>query len=78
MLTVNSYISVSGWGNTGVQEFSTNNLQEPVVTIVSSSTCKEKMSQPELVDEELIVCAGGDNEGGPCKVSHQNKGSPHC
>ena len=61
-------VSVLGWGNSGVQ-FSTDELQETVVTIVPSSTCKERMSQPELVDKNLIVCAGGHNEGGPCKVS---------
>ena len=69
--TVYIAVSISGWGNTGYQEFSTDKLQETVITIVPSSACKERMSQPELVDEDLIVCAGGDNEGGPCKVSNQ-------
>ena len=65
--TVYIAVSISGWGNTGYQEFSTDKLQETVITIVPSSACKERMSQPELVDEDLIVCAGGSGAG-PCKV----------
>ena len=55
---------VPGWGDTGVQETSTDKLQETVVPIVDPSNCAED------VDEDLIVCAGGLGTG-PCKVSHQ-------
>ena len=54
----------SGWGDTGVQDTSTDKLQETVVPIVDPSSCGED------VDEDLIVCAGGLGTG-PCKVSHQ-------
>ena len=66
-------VSVSGWGDTGVQETSTDKLQEIVVPIVQSSICIERMSQTVSVDEDLIVCAGGGGAG-PCKVSRQR----HC
>ena len=56
----------SGWGDTGVQDTSTDKLQETVVPIVDPSSCGED------VDEDLIVCAGGLGVGkGPCKVSLQ-------
>ena len=58
----------SGWGNTvGVQEISTDLLQETEVLIVQTSNCLEKMNQTEGVDEDLIVCAGA----GPCKVGQR-------
>ena len=57
---------VPGWGDTGVQDTSTDKLQETVVPIVDPSNCGED------VDEDLIVCAGGLGVGkGPCKVSLQ-------
>ena len=57
---------VPGWGDTGVQDTSTDKLQETVVPIVDPSSCGED------VDEDLIVCAGGLGVGkGPCKVSLQ-------
>ena len=59
-------LSISGWGDTGVQETSTDKLQETVVPIVESSNCGEG------VDEDLIVCAGGVGVG-PCKVSRQRQ-----
>ena len=62
----NQYVSISGWGDTGVQETSTDKLQETVVPIVESSNCGDGL------DEDLIVCAGG-LETGPCKVSHQRQ-----
>ena len=56
----------SGWGDTGVQDTSTDKLHETVVPIVDPSSCGED------VDEDLIVCAGGLGVGtGPCKVSLQ-------
>ena len=69
------YISVStshspGWGDTGLQETSTDKLQEAVVPIVQSSECTMRMNQTEGVNEDLIVCAGGAESGGPCKVNH--------
>ena len=64
---------VSGWGDTiGVQETSTDELQEAVLPIVHTSNCKERMNQAEDVDENLIVCAGSALKG-PCKVFHQTK-----
>ena len=63
-------LSISGWGDTGVQETSTDKLQETVVPIVQSIFCTERMNQTEGFDEDLIVCAGGPESGGPCKVSH--------
>ena len=71
LLAVSIGVSISGWGKTGGDEFSTNKLQETLVTIVPSGTCKARMDHPELVNEKLIVCAGGEAEGGPCKVSCQ-------
>ena len=59
------YNKVSGWGDTGVQETSTDTLQETVVPIVQTSNCMERMNQAEGVDENLIVCAGGASKG-PC------------
>ena len=61
---------VSGWGDTGIQETSTDRLQETVVPIVETSNCEERMNQAEGVDENLIVCAGGAKPG-PCKVRHK-------
>ena len=65
-------LSIKGWGDTGVQETSTDKLQGTVVPIVQSSTCTERMNQTEGVNEDLIVCAGGMGVG-PCKVSHQRQ-----
>ena len=59
-----------GWGDTGVQLTATDKLQETVIPIVQSSNCKERMNQTEGLDENLIVCAGGAEEG-PCQVCHQ-------
>ena len=64
-------VSISGWGDTGIQETSTDKLQETVVPIVQSSICTERMNQTEGVNEDLIVCAGGAESGGPCKVNHK-------
>ena len=61
-------VSISGWGDTGVRETSTDKLQETEVPIVQSSICTERMNQDW--GEELIVCAGGAESGGPCKVTH--------
>ena len=70
---INFYpVSISGWGDTGVQETSTDKLQETVVPIVQSSNCTEKMDQAEGVTEDQIICAGGAGAG-PCKVSHQRQ-----
>ena len=58
--------SLPGWGDTGVQETSTDKLQETEIPIVETRNCGED------VDEDLIVCAGGLGVGkGPCKVSLQ-------
>ena len=60
--------SHSGWGNTGgVEEISTDKLQETEVLIVPTGNCVERINQTEGVDEDLIVCAGA----GPCKVGHR-------
>ena len=64
---------VPGWGDTGVQDTSTDKLQKTVVPIVESSNCLERMNQSEVVKEDLIVCAGGAESGGPCKVKHEQK-----
>ena len=66
-------LSISGWGATGVQETSTDKLQETEVPIVRSSNCIERMNlvQAEGVNEDLIVCAGGAEGGGPCEVNHK-------
>ena len=63
-------VCISGWGDTGVQDTSTEKLQETVVRIVQSSNCTEKMNQTGSVDENQIVCAEV-SAGGPCKVGHQ-------
>ena len=60
-------VSISGWGDTGVQETSTDKLQETTLPIVPTSNCIERMDNTEGVDENLIVCGGGAAEG-PCKV----------
>ena len=62
----------SGWGDTGVQETSTDKLQETVIPIVHSSTCTDRINQTEGVDEHLILCAGGGRSG-PCKVNQHRK-----
>ena len=64
-------LSFSGWGDTGVQDTSTEKLQQSLVPIVQSSNCIERMNQTEGVNENLIVCAGGAESGGPCKVNHK-------
>ena len=61
-------LSLSGWGNTGVQETSTDNLQETQVPIVQSSICIERINLTESLDENLILCAAGAGKG-PCKVN---------
>ena len=55
-----------GWGDTD-EGTSSDILQKTVVPIVQNKKCLDKMSQPEHVDEDLIVCAGGATAG-PCKV----------
>ena len=65
------FLSISGWGATGVQETSTDKLQETEVPIVQSSICTERMN--EGVNEDLIVCAGGTESGGPCKVNKKKQ-----
>ena len=69
--TLPSYFSL-GWGDTGVQETSTDKLQETVVPIVESSNCIERVNQTRGVNKDLIVCAGGASEG-PCKVFKGNQ-----
>ena len=72
---------ISGWGETGVNDTSTEELQEnevptsteklqeTVVPIVPSSKCVERMADAEDVDESLIVCTEGAGTGrGPCLV----------
>ena len=71
MKSLSYLLSISGWGDTGVQETSTDKLQETVFPIVQSSNCIERMTQTEGVNEDLIVCAGGAESGGPCKVNHK-------
>ena len=66
-------VSIPGWGDTGVRETSTDKLQETVIPIVQSSICTERMNQTESVSEDLIVCAGGAESGGPCKVNKKTK-----
>ena len=63
-------VSVPGWGHTGVQDTSTDKLQEAVIPIVQSSNCLDGMNQTEEVSEDLLLCAGGAESGGPCKVNH--------
>ena len=70
LINVQPVLCISGWGDTGVQETSTDKLQEAVVPIVQATNCAERMNQAEGVDENLIVCAGGAAEG-PCKVCQQ-------
>ena len=67
-LTLIYLVPISGWGDTGVQDTATDKLQETVVPIVQSSIC---MARTEGVIEDLIVCAGGAESGGPCKVNHK-------
>ena len=55
---------LSGWGSTGEEGISTDQLQETVVPIVESSQCLAGNNASESVDEDLIVCTGA----GPCKV----------
>ena len=64
---------ILGWGDTGVQETSTDKLQETVIPIVQSSNCAVRMKQDEGVNKDLIVCAGGAESGGPCKVNRKAK-----
>ena len=40
-----------GWGDTGVQETSTDRLQEAVIPIVHSGNCTDRMSKTEGFDE---------------------------
>ena len=54
-----------GWGDTGIQETSTDKLQETAVPIVESSLCGEDS------EEDPIICAGGLGVG-PCRVSGQS------
>ena len=61
---------ISGWGDTGVQDTSTDKLQEIEVPIVPSSNCLENINQTAVEDADLIVCTGGLGVG-PCKVSHR-------
>ena len=72
-LALFNLLSISGWGDTGVQDTSTDKLQKTVVPIVESSNCLERMNQSEVVKEDLIVCADGAESGGPCKVKHEQK-----
>ena len=53
-----------GWGDSGLDQGSTDKLQETIVPIVPSSNCMENAS---FSTQSLIVCAGGAG-GGPCKV----------
>ena len=60
---------ISGWGETGVNDASTEKLQETEVLIVQSSKCVEKIADAEGVDESLIVCTeGAGTRTGPCPV----------
>ena len=65
-ITLFFLFSIPGWGDTGLQETSTDKLQETEVPIVETSNCGED------VDEDLIVCAGGLGSG-PCQVTHQRR-----
>ena len=62
-----------GWGDTGIQETSTDKLQETLVPIIQTSKCLEKMNQTEgpHVDESRIVCTGDAGSGGPCQVTQK-------
>ena len=64
IVTLFFLLYIPGWGDTGLQETSTDKLQETEVPIVETSNCGED------VDEDLIVCAGGLGTG-PCQVTHQ-------
>ena len=64
IITLFYLLSIPGWGDTGLQETSTDKLQETVVPIVETGKCGED------VDGDLIICAGGLDTG-PCKVTHQ-------
>ena len=68
VLTLIYLLSISGWGDTGVEETSTEKLQKTVVPIVQSRDCTVRMNKTDGVNEDLIVCAGGAGTG-PCKVS---------
>ena len=63
-ITLFFLLPIPGWGDTGLQETSTDKLQETEVPIVETSKCGKD------VDADLIICAGG-NGTGPCKVTHQ-------
>ena len=66
--TISAFLHLfSGWGDTGVGETSTDELQETALPIVQSSNCIQRMNETESVNGDLIVCAGGADEG-PCKV----------
>ena len=68
------FLSVSGWGDTGAQDTSTDKLQETEIPIVNSIKCIQRMNHTEYVDQNLIICAGGSGgSGGPCKVHSTNK-----
>ena len=60
-------VSITGWGDTGVKITATDKLQKAQIPIVESSNCLKKKNG-ELVDKNLIVCAGGA-KAGPCKVN---------
>ena len=63
-------VSLSGWGDTGVQKTSTDKLQKTQIPIVESSNCLKKKNLKG--DKNLIVCAGGA-KAGPCKVNWKPK-----
>ena len=66
-------VSISGWGDTGVQKTSTDKLQKTQIPIVESSNClRKKNLKGEPVDKNLIVCAGGAKSG-PCEVNWKPK-----
>ena len=65
-------LSISGWGNTGSGDFSTDKLQETALPIVSNNNCFERMNQTEDVDEDHLLCAGREGVG-PCKVNLKRK-----
>ena len=62
-ITLFFLLSIPGWGDAGLEDTSTDKLQETEVPIVETSKCGEG------VDGDLIICAGG-NGTGPCKVTH--------
>ena len=65
-------VSITGWGDTGVEETSTDRLQEATVPIVPTNNCVERMklNPSKGVDETLILCVGSA-EKGPCKVDRK-------